>query len=99
MTTAQPAILSGAAVGIAGVFAPAITARLDRKHRRDLAQADRRHTLRSRTYGDIGAFLERERLFVMRTEATIVIQEAHRKTNLFARRDGISRRRRVAAAV
>jgi hypothetical protein len=71
VTTEQIAIVSGAAVGIAGVLAPTLTAWLDRKHRRDLAQAERRHALRSRTYADAAAFLERERLLVMRTEAIV----------------------------
>lgn len=71
MTTEQVAIVSGAAVGIAGVLAPTLTAWLDRKHRRDLAQAERRHTLRSQTYADVAALLERQRLFIMRTEPMI----------------------------
>jgi hypothetical protein len=71
VSTEQIAIVSGAAVGIAGVFAPTITAWFDRKHQRALAQAERRHTRRSQAYAEAGALLERERLFVLRTEPFI----------------------------
>jgi hypothetical protein len=68
MSTEQVAILSGAVVGIVGILAPALTAKRDREHRRELAQAERHHQLRADVYARAGGFLERQRLVVYRTE-------------------------------
>jgi hypothetical protein len=68
VSTEQIAIVAGAVVGVAGVLAPSLTARLDRNHQRKLAQAQRRHGFRADVYRSAGAFLERQRLLRLRIE-------------------------------
>ena len=71
MTTAQLGLITTASVGVAAALAPAITARANREHERELARTERPYAQRHGTYLELTRFLERQRLIVDRVEPMI----------------------------
>jgi uncharacterized membrane protein len=61
VTTAELGLVRTAAVGIADVAGPTLTAWLNRAHERAMLRSTRNYEQRHQTYIDVGIFLERQR--------------------------------------
>jgi hypothetical protein len=73
VTTAELGLVTTAIVGVAAAASPALTAWANRKHEHDLARSVRLYDQRRDLYVELAAFLERDRMFIARTEPILTI--------------------------
>jgi hypothetical protein len=64
-------VSSGAAVGLAGLAFGYFNGRSERQHAEGLARGSRLHDQRLAAYAELARYLERERLYLQRTEPMI----------------------------
>jgi len=91
-------ILAGAAGAIGGLLFSYFNGRAERIEARTLARHSRLHTQRLDAYAQLAAFLERERLFVERTEPEIGLGEPQPPPEPLDEEEWLSMQGRVAVA-